>query len=271
MRGECMLQSLREAILNYLVLKPSRHAIEHSNQRRECVLLNNRSIDFFIQQNFAPPEKADLLVLKFPGTAGRAERSTSFPGFAIPNLKTEIWTWNPPGYGGSEGNASLRNIAEAALLYWDFARSRHGDQIPIWLFGNSLGCLSVLHIGSKRISNDIDAGMILRNPPPLINVVKRVAKKYPFGSAVNAVANSLCDEMNAMITAPQCSLPALFLQSQRDELVPTFMQNEVIESYGGPSRKVILEGLDHDGKVTPTHHEMIRDGIHWLQSQIHQC
>jgi alpha-beta hydrolase superfamily lysophospholipase len=107
-------------------------------------------------------------------------------------------------------------------------------------------------------------GMILRNPPPLLPVVKRIAARYPLGRWLDPVVDTLCDSMNAALTASQVQLPAVFLQSELDTLVPVAHQDQVIRSYAGPRQVVVLEGLPHDGIATDAHVPLIRQSIDWL-------
>ncbi len=101
------LLPVRQYLLDRMVLRPSRHPIEHPTQQREMLDFGGRKLECFVQRNFEPDQSPELLVLKFPGTAGRAERSTGFPMSLMQEHRVEIWTWNPPGYGRSEGRASL--------------------------------------------------------------------------------------------------------------------------------------------------------------------
>jgi len=70
--------------------------------------------------------------------------------------------------------------------------------------------------------------------------------------------------MNAMHTAGRVHIPAVFLQSARDSLVPPELQNRLIETYAGQSRTIVLEGLEHDCPATDRHLPLITDAIHWL-------
>ena len=106
--------------------------------------------------------------------------------------------------------------------------------------------------------------MILRNPPPLIPVVKRIARQYPLGRLIDAVADTLDDRMNAIVTASQVDLPAVFLRSQLDSLVPPAMQSLVIDPYVGDKQIVELDGLEHDGIPDDAHELQIRDALRWL-------
>ncbi|MGB7345905.1 MAG: alpha/beta hydrolase [Pirellulaceae bacterium] len=261
------ITSLRHRILDRLVLRPSRHEIDHGVQER--VMLSwgtaNEPLECFAQRHGDVSQPMDLLVVKFPGTAGRAERSSSFPTAYFPNSVSEVWTWNPPGYGRSAGRASLKRMELAALDFWRqmLGSSRLNSETRIWICGNSLGC-----VPSLRVACDVDPqgrmGMVLRNPPPLAHVIKEVATKYPLGRMINPVADSLHDTMNAIVIAENVTWPAVFLQSELDELVLPEMQNEVIEAYQGPKSVVVMKGLAHGSVATEIHEPLIRQSLDWL-------
>lgn len=264
-----MIQRLRQRVLDSLVLRPSRDAVDFGTQQR--VMLNwgprDEPLECFSQHTGDPENVLDLLVVKFPGTAGRAERSTSFPAGFFDDANAQIWTWNPPGYGRSGGRASLARISEAAAVFWSHTVncSNIDASTRIWIVGNSLGCATALRVAMH--TNRQRLGMILRNPPPLSAVVKHVAKRYPLGSMIHPVADSLADDMNAIVTAGKVDLPGVFLQSQQDELVPPAMQQSVIDAYAGPLELVVLEGLSHGGVATEYHEPFIRDALQWLWDQ----
>ena len=261
------LLPIRRYLLDRMVLRPTRHAIEHPTQERQMLDLGGRMLESFVQRNQDSDSEPDLLVLKFPGTAGRAERSTGFPMdfFEDEEVDVEVWTWNPPGYGRSPGRASLSGIAEAAIGFWNHVTERRaGSQTSVWLCGNSLGCVSALNVAAATQPSATTCGMILRNPPPLLSVVRRVARSYPFSRWVDPVVDSLCDSMNAMSTATKVELPAVFLQSELDSLVTPDDQNRLIDAYLGPTRVVVLEGLEHGCMATDEHQPKIESSLRWL-------
>ena len=263
-----MIQSFRRLLLDRMVLRPSRHAIEFSRQERVILTSGGRALECFVQRNFRADEPPELLILKFPGTAGRAERSTPFPMSMLGDVRIAMWTWNPPGYGRSGGRASLAGIAEAALDYWTQATSLdRGDATRVWLCGNSLGSVAALHVAASMQPDCASSGIIMRNPPPLLPVVKRIAEKYPLGRWTDPIVRSLSDTMNAMLTAPRTNLPAVFLQSELDTLVPLGDQTQLIDAYAGPRQIVLMEGLEHGDVATDLHEPLIQQSIEWLWQQ----
>ncbi|NND97307.1 MAG: alpha/beta hydrolase [Pirellulaceae bacterium] len=263
-------QSLRRRMFDRLVLRPSREPIDHGSLERVVLHwgADKHLLEYFVQANHEDDAALDLLVLKFPGTAGRAERTTPFPAQMFPDSPSETWTWNPPGYGGSQGRASLQRMKDASLEFFRHAmdHARVSDSTRIWIVGNSLGCVTALHVATE-VTNCDRAGILLRNPPPLTDVVKHVARRYPLGRLIHPVAESLIDEMNATLSASRVELPAVFLQSERDELVLPAMQQKVFDAYAGPKQLVLLEGLSHGGVATEYHEPVIRESVQWLWDQ----
>ena len=259
------IESFQRYLLDRMVLRPSRQPLEFIPQQRVMLCKGSTPIECFVQTNFdADRFTPELVVLKFPGTAGRAERSGPFPMSVLSSLRIAMWTWNPPGYGRSKGRASLQKIGESAVEFWHQVSERYPHNPPTWLCGNSLGCVTALNVAAKTDASPNRCGVVLRNPPPLKLVFKRVARTYPLGIWAGPLVDNLCDSMDAMLTAQQCHLPAVFLQSERDMLVPALYQNRLIRTYRGPKRTVIMEGLGHDCVATESHQPRIEKSIRWL-------
>lgn len=259
------LRTIRRRLLDRMVLRPSRDRIDHPHQERVVLQCLGRSLECFVQQHEPNEISSGILVIKFPGTSGRAEQSTGLPLALLDGVGGRTWTWNPPGYGGSHGQASLPRIADAAVDFVNQVIDREADDgTTIWLAGNSLGCATALNVAA-RIDFDHDrTGIVLRNPPPIAEVVMKIASRYPLGHLVNRLANSVDDSMNVMVTATQVRLPAVFLQSGSDTLVPPALQKKVIDAYEGIHQVVVMEDLDHDGLATSDHENQIRQSLHWL-------
>jgi pimeloyl-ACP methyl ester carboxylesterase len=268
------LYKFRRRLLDRFVLEPSRDKIDYGSQRRELLTVLGRTLETFVQFNFdfaggdRAEDAVELLVLKFPGTAGRAERSTEFPMALLPDVRVAMWTWNPPGYGGSGGRATMDSIAEAAVGFGQQVIERVANpSTRIWLCANSLGCATALHVASS-LSTPHQFGMICRNPPPLIPVFKRIADRYPLGRWAHSIAECLPAEMNATLSARQVDWPSVFLVSELDTLVPPDLQQQIIDAYAGPRQVVCLAGLSHGGVPTDDHEPHIQQAIDWLWQQM---
>ncbi len=271
-KGETVIsrQSVRRRLLDRLVLRPTRHRIDAEGKQRVCLHAHGQTLECFVDPGRHEHEDLDVLVLKFPGTAGRAERSSSFPLAEIPDpaadraLRAELWTWNPPGYGSSTGRATLAAIAEAALQFTTQVAQRAAPATRVLVSGNSLGCAPALYTASRGIFPQNRTGMILRNPPPLVPVVQRIARRYPLGQLIDSVAESVCDSMNIERTIANVFFPTVFLQSELDTLVPPELQRQVHQAHPAVHRVIELYGLEHDGVPQDSHAAAIRAAVRWL-------
>lgn len=271
---------LRQIVAGRLVLRPTREPVDHGDQIA-CMLDNaGHNLACFIYRTgpgshrclnaemvlAAPPP--ELLVLKLPGTEGRAERSTPMPGDLLPEIQTEIWTWNPPGYGRSSGRASLRSIPSAAIAFFDaVVARRQGLQTRVWISGNSLGCALACHVAGHRQAD----GLLLRNPPPLAETIERVAAQTgprwlrPLSRRTGRwFAGGIPASLDIYCTAAESPAPAIFLQSDEDQLVPPAAQERVRERYKGPWRLIRMAGLQHHDPPTPEHLQQLTKQLHWL-------
>jgi len=263
------INRFRSRILSRMILRPSSHPLDHGEQSRVMLPSRLGPLETFFRDSDPPTETPDLVILKFPGTAGRAERSTTFPTEFLGSRGVHLWTWNPPGYGKSAGRASLENIANSARFFYDEVVKKYdssdGSRPPIWMVGNSLGCATALGVAAHAAFKP--SGLVLRNPPPLDHVVRHVAKKYPLGRFVKSITDRLDEAMNALLTAPKVDVPALFFQSEFDTLVLPEMQKMIRDVYAGPKYLVELKGLGHDGMIDEDHLVEVRRGIDWLGNQ----
>ena len=158
---------IAQMIADRLILKPSRHGLSTTGKQRETIPFRKGELEVWTQRiGTTDPDEVDLFVLKLHGTAGRAERATYHPMDYWTDLRAELWSMNPPGYGGSSGSASVRTLATAAqATYLEMARRAEGR--PIVVMGNSLGTVPALYLAA----NFPVAGMVLRNPPPLRQLI----------------------------------------------------------------------------------------------------
>ncbi|WP_164103488.1 alpha/beta hydrolase [Candidatus Laterigemmans baculatus] len=281
---------LQHWLANRLILRPSRHAIEASGLQacaiplaatgvvpagtlecfaaRQCPGSELPRGDSRAEGSRAFPvessEPPELLILKLPGTAGRAERSTLFPASLLGHRTAEVWTCNPPGYGRSTGRASLAAVAAAAVHFFDWVAARRRDQrTVVWLCGNSLGSATALHVAASR---RVD-GLVLRNPPPLVDLVRLRGGWWNLVGGGNWVASGIPHEMDAVATATGVFAPIVFIESGADTLVPPSLQQHIRDAHPGPQRTVQLAGAEHDTPLSEADRPAIREAVGWLWEQ----
>lgn len=271
-----LLQRIHIRLLNRMVLRPTRDALDAGEQARHEWTTPCGTLEYFVRARRGEDACAPWLILKFPGTGGRAERSTDFPLSLLPTPIGETWTLNPPGYGRSSGRSCLSTHVDVAEAFVRHAVARSsGRELRLMLCGNSLGCATVLGVAARlcrdeQFLHEFRLGLLLRNVPALPEVIRRVASHYPLGKLIGPVVARLPQEMNASKTAEQVTVPAVFLVSEFDRLVPPELQQQVHERYHGPKRLVTLAGLDHDGLLTDSHRPAMVDALRWLSDEISQ-
>ena len=249
-----------------LILKPSTHVIPTEGKARRTVSMGSEQIEVWTQRtgpaSHGGDNQTDVYVLKFPGTAGRAERATVHPADCWEDCRAELWTVNPLGYGGSSGRASLRSIAPAAQAV--FAElARHARGCPILVTGNSLGTLSALFLAARF---DVD-GVLLRNPPPLRRLIFGRHGWWTMGVGAWSLARQVPDELCTIGNAAAAKTPALFVMSGKDRLVPPRYQRRIMDQYAGEHRVLVLPKADHASSLEEDEQRQYGQLLQWLRER----
>lgn len=250
-------------LLDRLLLRATRGAISCEKRSYFVASTAGLSIEIWIERcpRENPESEASAFVLRFLGTRGRAELATSDPIDRLPGTPGEIWTVNPPGYGGSTGPASFATYANAALSAFDAMRAVAGDR-PIWVAGKSLGSNAALHVAARRPVS----GVLLRNPVPLRDFLRQ-ARWRGLPVPLAWLASALPADLDAVANAGNSTAPAVMLTSSGDRVVSPALQRLVTDAYVGPKRVLLVPG-EHDDRVLPVPDEQrYRESIRWLASK----
>jgi pimeloyl-ACP methyl ester carboxylesterase len=244
------------------VLCPSRDPIPlRSSQCRHELSLGRGKLELFATRSAEAEPQA--FVLKFGGTGGRAERADVHPAEIWPELAAEVWAVNYPGYGGSSGRASMTGLVAAAdAAYEHVARLAVGR--PILVTGNSIGTTCALYLAARVPV----AGILLRNPPPLRELIVGHHGWWNLGLGARVIARQVPSELCSLDNASQAKAPAVFLSAGRDRVVPPPYQQQIINRYAGEKRVVIDPEADHstllDAAVEPDY----RAALAWLRERM---
>ena len=171
----------------------------------------------------------------------------------------EIWGLNYPGFGGSTGPARLSKIGPAALAVFDELR-RHAAKRPIVPFGTSIGATAALHVAAHRPV----VGLILQNPPPLREMILRRFGWWNLWLLAGPVALQIPKDLDSIKNAKAIHHPAIFLLSEKDEVVPPAYHQRVVNAYAGEKRVISLHGAFHNDPIEDTALADLNDALSWL-------
>src|SRR5690606_20178469 len=112
------------------------------------------------------------------------------------------------------------------------------------------------------------AGLLLRNPPALRQII--VSKHGWWNGWIGAwlVAQQVPRTLDAIANSRGSDVPALFVSSGRDRIVPVPFQELVYEAYAGPKNQVLLADADHADPPGEGDIEPYRQGLAWLRRQL---
>jgi pimeloyl-ACP methyl ester carboxylesterase len=112
------------------------------------------------------------------------------------------------------------------------------------------------------------AGLILRNPPPLREVMLARFGWWPLNPGVRLLARQVPSELCAIRNAASATAPAIFVTAQRDRVVPPRCQQQLVDAYAGPKQVLPLAQADHHTPLSDEETEQYRQRLDWLRQQM---
>lgn len=286
--------SLLSRLTDRLILCPSTHPVDSGDSVREVIKSDLGNIEAWVDfsQPASPESESEregnsgpdssregeecddaqqLLVVKFPGTGGRAERSTINPCHLWPRVSAEFWTINPLGYGGSDGIASLQNFPVMIDAVSRKISSMLGNR-KLLIYGNSLGTISALSLAARWAKDDHKqpvAGLYLRNCVPIHQLVgTRPRYFWPSLGLSKFIAARIPAELDAVANAARVSASCLFVSSGKDRVVPPQYQQMVIDRFAGDKRVFLIPDADHQDSIPETMAQEYFADLDWLHERL---
>ena len=251
-----------QRLTDRLVLEPTTEPLDPGPKEPMGIEIGGHRVE--VWRLAAPEESAPpgLMVVKFPGTGGRAEWAGSHPLDAWDDLNGEVWAVNQRGYGNSDGPASLQNFSQTCDAVWRALESQR-PEVPVVATGNSLGCMSALYFASRYPV----AGLILRNGFSLAHLIsRRVAYNWwNLWQLAPLVARQVPQELNAVANAKRSRIPCLFVRSEKDRRIPAAFQIQLLNAYRGPQREFLIPGADHDDPLPEAMEAEYLSALGWLR------
>lgn len=246
--------SAGRGLLDQIVLHPTTQPEKSTGERK--VLPSGLEVWIYKRAETQPTQQK-LYVLHFIGNASRAERECpEYLKLFPPTVSPEIWSVNYPGYGGSKGEAKLANLAPAALDAYDQIK-QVAQTSPIWISAFSVGALSALYVASERPAQAV----VLRNPLPLKELILR---DYSWASWI---VNDIPKELDSVKNAEKVKGPALFMTSEKDEIIHPSLQSLIVSAYSGKSQVILFPGANHNDAIPESVHSEIFKSLEKLVAQ----
>lgn len=204
------------------------------------------------------PAEPSAFVLRLEGNAGRAERSIDMATRRWSERDAQVWAMNWPGYGDSEGPATLDRLVIAAEGVWaDLADQAAGR--PIYLDADSMGTTVALHLAAT--AEPKPAGVVLKNPPPLRQLILGRFGWWNLWLGAGPVAMGVPRELDSLANAENVTAPVVILTAERDGLVLPRYQRRIFDALAGPKVQVIFKDADHNTPIDRATEEALREAI----------
>jgi hypothetical protein len=253
----------RIRLVSRIILRPTRDPLEASHLQRLVVQVRGLKQELFCSTHSLDDPPPRIWFLKIPGSSGRAEKATAFPAELIP-FPAAVLTWNPPGYGASEGEANLQlaadllpEVVEAAVQTLKWAT------VPMFAMGTSLGGALSVHLCTQR---DL-AGIILCNPPSLPELLLGYNRWWNLMCGGRWLSQSVPLPLHTISSVQRISTPGVLITSLADQVVPPELQHRIAKNYAGPLKVIEVADADHRLRMADLPLAEIRPAVQWLLSQ----
>ena len=246
---------------DHLILFPTRDRLDAHGAVRRTVPFEQGELEFWTAKSLRAQKsgRSEVYVLRFYGNADRAEHWVVAEAEMWNERAVEIWGVNYPGFGGSTGPAKLSRVGPAALCAFDELQ-RQANGRPVIIFGASLGTTAALHVAAHRKVS----GLILHNPPALRQMILRSFGWWNLWLLAGPVALQIPRELDSIANAKACRAPAIFLLSEKDEVVAPRYHRLVADAYAGDKRLIALPGALHNDPIEGAALADLHRALDWL-------
>ena len=173
---------------------------------------------------------------------------------------------NPPGYGNSRGPARLETLVD---LGQRTVEEVCDPNLPIILSGISLGGAVAIAVAARlQATAWRPNGLLLRDPPHLPCVIwSRFGWKSGWLPAA-WMKSRVPESLDILHAATKCDVPAVFVSSRRDRIVPACCQDKIVARYAGEKQIVQLAECGHYDPIPSSKVPEYHAALHWLREKI---
>ncbi len=134
---------------------------------------------------------------------------------------------------------------------------------PIFMQAASFGTAVALGVAAKRPA----AGLLLQNPPALRQLIMGHYGWWNLWLIAIPVTHQIPDDLDSIANAHRVTVPAIFIESGADEVVPAPYQKPVVDAYAGPHRVIEMPAAHHADALTHDAAEALARDRRWLWNQ----
>jgi pimeloyl-ACP methyl ester carboxylesterase len=267
-----MIASVFAQIADKVILAPTRHGVFAYGKTSRLVSWRRGQVEVWTEQSAGGSDlgsyvpEPEWFALKFQGKFGRAERANLHPFDHWTDVPGEIWSVNPPGYGGSTGPALLNSLIPAAVSVFEELLAIAGDR-PIVLAAHSLGTASALYLAAHHPQRERIAGLVLHNPVPLNELLRGKYSRYSLGAS-RFLLHQVPDDLDGIGHAGRCWQPAVIVTCGGDRMVPPQFHRLIIDAYTGPRTVVELPKSGHEVRFSRSERDRYAAALRWLRERI---
>jgi fermentation-respiration switch protein FrsA (DUF1100 family) len=212
----------------------------------------------------SPLRQSTPTVIYFHGNAGNCGTRLQFYAEMFTSLECNLLAVEYRGYGDCAGDPSEEGLQSDALAAIDYVRSRSDiDQSKIFIFGRSLGGAVGIYLAAALAAADSTReqvrGIVIENS--FLSIADMVGRVVPFltwvpTTVLDVLLSSRWPSRERAQRLGQTGLPALFLSSLRDEIVPPEQMANLCALYKAAWRP------DEKGAAAQVWFEFFRDATH---------
>ena len=247
---------------DHLILFPSTAPIDAGAAVRKSIPFQSGDLEIWTakSQRVGRDGRPDIYVLRFYGNADRAENWVAAEAEAWNGRAVEIWGMNYPWlWRSTDPSRPASRVGPAALATFD-ALQKSADGRPIVIFGASLGTTAALDVAAHRPV----AGLILHNPPAIRPMILRQFGWWNLWLLAGPLSLQIPRDLDSVANAKASRAPAIFLLSEKDEVVAPRFQRLVVDAYAGEKRIIAFKGAHHNSPIAGTALADLYDALEWL-------
>lgn len=210
-----------------------------------CEFVTTKSHDgLTLSARYYKGEDGRPLCICFHGYHGSAVRDFAGGGLFLIDEGYNVMLVDERAHGRSQGHTITFGIKERFdVVSWiDFARGRFGKDIPIYLFGISMGGGTVLMASGQKLPENV-RGIVADcpyNSPK--DIIQHVCRRIGFNPVLSwpviwlsalVYGHFNINETTALIEAKKTEVPILIIHGEGDDFVPMYMSRQVRDANPG--------------------------------------